>query len=915
MRKWITAAVGAAALILAGCQEMVPSKSQTPEAPGTLTSSVPAVALVTAPPTVDTEGDRDWFVVELEAGRTYVFYLEGDGTRSGTLQDPNLRGIYDATGTLLAGGRDDDGGDALHGRLTYAAARNGTYYVSAGGYSDTGTYTLSVADVTSVEPRQEQPTRQQESVDLPADTTTTGVVAVDGSATGTIGTAGDVDWFAVTLAADTTYVIDVDGSRGDRGTLDHPLLRGIYDATGAVVAPADSGGEWQWGPSRVLFSPRADGTYYLAASGVGESTGSYTLAVQSVEDIPADTSTTARVYVDNGTWGYVETPDDTDWFEVALEAGTSYRIDLQGLDFGLGELVDSKLISIRDSTGAVVANTEAGGGGRGQDARFDFEPDTSGTYYIEAASANGTTGYYVVSVAADDYAADTATTGIVTLQDGSGSVSGTIERAHDADWFKVTLERRTSYRIDLEGAATDAGTLHRTRLSIILPEDETYSGLTHFEGNAEGGNSRFQFTAQSDGPYYLAVRAGQDAAGTHTLSGTYTLSVRAQTESTDVPADASTTAEIAVGDGFQGAIDEEGDTDWIGIRLLAGTTYTLTLIGSQSIGSGKTLADPRIVSVRDDAGAVISGLAQNARQTYLASGQGIELTFTATRTGLHYIETGAGSGTGSYRLNVRTDDYAANTATAGAVTVGASVTGIVETGYERDWFAVTLEADTTYRFDLEGAAIAGTRALADPYLRGIYDSTGTRQAGTDDDDSGAGNNSRGTFTPTSSGTYYVSASGDGVRTGAYTLSVTSTSGDTGTGTNTGTGEQDDYGRDNPGSVSVGGAATGVIETTDDEDRFAVTLQAGRTYRMAAKGADTGDGTLGNPRLYLLHYEGELLFPGAQDDDSGSGRNASLTYTATADGTVYLVVNGGGGTYGSTGSYRVTVSDVTPAVQP
>ena len=734
MRNTIVLAVGAAALILAGCQEMVPSTDRTPETPDALTSSVPAVALITAPPTIDTEGDRDWFAVELESGRTYVFYLEGDGTQGGTLHDHYLGGIYDATGILLAGTRENDGGEARNSRLTYTAAQNGTHYVSASAYAGTGTYALSVADVTPGAQQQREPAQQQESDDLPADTTTTGVVATDGSTTSTIGTAGDVDWFAVTLAADTTYIIDVEGRRSGLGTLDHPLLSGIYDSTGAVVAPADRDGTLR--PGRVFFSPSADGTYYLATSGVGESTGSYTLTVTSVADIPANTTTTARVPVNNGRWGYIETPGDTDWFEVTLDAGTSYRIDLQGLDFGLGELVDTKLISIRDSNGAVVADTEADSGGRGQDARLDFVPDTSGRYYIEAGSANETTGYYVVSVAADDYAADSATTGVVTLQDGSGTVTGNIERAYDSDWFGVALERGTSYWIDLEGSTTGAGTLDETLLSIILPEDETYGGATNFAGNAEGGNSRFQFTARSDGPYYLAVRAWQGG------TGTYTLSVRALTEGTDVPADTTTTAEIAPGDGFQGTIGEEGDTDWIGIQLVTGTTYTFTLIGSQSIGSGKTLADPEIVSVRDDDGAVISGSAQNARLTYIASGQAVELTFTAARTGLHHIEIGSGSGTGSYRLDVRTDDYAANTATSGVVTDGTFVTGVIEVAYERDWFAATLEEGTTYQFDLEGDGGGGrASALTDPYLRGIYDSSGTRQAGTDDDDSGSGNNS------------------------------------------------------------------------------------------------------------------------------------------------------------------------------
>ena len=307
----------------------------------TTTSSVLAVdgAVSSA---IETEGDRDWFAVELEAGQAYVFNLEGTGTQSGTLRDPYLRGIYDATGTLLPGTSDDDSGEELDSRLTYTPAEKGVYYVSAGAYSGTGTYTLSVAHITSAEPEQEEPAQQQESDDLPADTTTTGVATVDGSVTGTIGTAGDRDWFAVTLASDTTYIIDVEGKRSGVGTLDHPLLRGIYDSTGAVVAPADSDGELR--PGRIFFSPSADGKYFLAASGVGESTGSYTLRVTAVVDIAADTTTTASVPVNNGRWGYIETPGDTDWFKVTLEAGTSYRIDLKGLDFGIGELVDTNAV-------------------------------------------------------------------------------------------------------------------------------------------------------------------------------------------------------------------------------------------------------------------------------------------------------------------------------------------------------------------------------------------------------------------------------------------------------------------------------------------------------------------------------------------------------------------------------------------
>ena len=51
--------------------------------------------------------DRDWFAVELEAGRTYLIDLEGSPTGAGTLWDPYLRGIHDADGDLIPGTTDN----------------------------------------------------------------------------------------------------------------------------------------------------------------------------------------------------------------------------------------------------------------------------------------------------------------------------------------------------------------------------------------------------------------------------------------------------------------------------------------------------------------------------------------------------------------------------------------------------------------------------------------------------------------------------------------------------------------------------------------------------------------------------------------------------------------------------------------
>ena len=49
------------------------------------------------------------------------------------------------------------------------------------------------------------------------------------------------------------------------------------------------------------------------------------------------------------------------------------------------------------------------------------------------------------------------------------------------------------------------------------------------------------------------------------------------------------------------------------------------------------------------------------------------------------------------------EDLPAGTITTGVVTVGGSATGNIGAGGDRDWFAVTLKADTRYRIDLEGS--------------------------------------------------------------------------------------------------------------------------------------------------------------------------------------------------------------------
>ena len=100
--------------------------------------------------------DRDWFAVELVAGRTYTIDLKGGDTDDGELIDPYLRGIHDADGKRIPDTKDDDGGVLRNSQLTFVATQSGTHYIAAGAHTTyQGTYTVEVTDNSPPEAQQQ----------------------------------------------------------------------------------------------------------------------------------------------------------------------------------------------------------------------------------------------------------------------------------------------------------------------------------------------------------------------------------------------------------------------------------------------------------------------------------------------------------------------------------------------------------------------------------------------------------------------------------------------------------------------------------------------------------------------------------------------------------------------------------------
>ena len=207
--------------------------------------------------------------------------------------------------------------------------------------------------------------------DLPADTTTTGVLIVDGN--GVTGrhtdnvtdrnldsngnrhhfihsdlyAAEDVDWYAVDLQANVLYQFDVKTG----GNLPVYRLK-IYDSAGnpvmvtvgtgmnerQVAVDNNFGVPSSWPDQRnaLPFQPDTAGRYYVsiaAPKGGIAPDRVYTLSVQS-DDYGDSTSTTAVVAVGGSIRTYIMRTEpnasststtDFDWVKVALQSGVTYR--------------------------------------------------------------------------------------------------------------------------------------------------------------------------------------------------------------------------------------------------------------------------------------------------------------------------------------------------------------------------------------------------------------------------------------------------------------------------------------------------------------------------------------------------------------------------------------------------------------
>ena len=774
--------------------------------------------------------DRDWFAVELVAGRTYTIDLKGGDTDDGELIDPYLRGIHNADGKRISDTKDDDGGVLRNSQLTFVATQSGTHYIAAGAHTTyEGTYTVEVTDNSP-------PEAQQQVVQEPP---AFGAQAYGFNlAENADGTAENAEGSTAWVALGAVSATDPEGAalsyslEGGNGS-------GLFEigAASGVLFYTGTGEDFEAGTGPFELTVRASAGAHSADTTV-------TVSVTDVQEAPAfgarayllglaenTDGSTARVLLGtvsatdpegaalsysleggngsglfeidaaSGELFYTGTGEDyeagTTSFELTVRASdgdlsaditvTVSVIDVaeapafarQGYAFDLTENADGSTSRVSlgtvlavDPEGAALSYSLEGGNGSGL---FEIDGASGELFYVGTGEdyEAGTAPFDLTVRASDgELSEDAAVTVTVTdvLETATqlvqqppafGAQGYAFELAENADGSANRVSLGTVSAMDPEGAA----------LSYSL-EGGNGSGL--FEIDAASGELFYTGAGEDyeagTGPFELTVRANDGDLFTDT---TVTVGV---TDVQEAPAFARQ------GYAFELAENTDGSTARVSLGTVSavdpeGAALGYSLEGSN--GSGRFEIDAASGELfYTGTGEDFESGATSFELTVRASDgtHAVDTTVTVSVTDMQEDPTVDPHVSESQESVSEPDgeDFSANTSTAGRIAVGDSVTGNIGSSGDRDWYAVELVAGVEYRIDLEGSE-TGVGTLADPLLRWLHDSGGAGIRGTRNDDGGQGDNARQEFTPTESGTYYISANGKGSGTGTYRLSVTQVS--------------------------------------------------------------------------------------------------------------------------------------------
>ena len=327
-----------------------------------------------------------------------------------------------------------------------------------------------------------------EAADTPGGITTTATLTPGSFVIDELETAGDSDWFRITLEAGETYTFT---TYLPPGGLSDSILT-LRDANGAVIDQNDDAifGELLY--SEITFTATTSGTYYLDVTGFGDAAGQYVISSsRPVDDaVAGDNSTSANLTLGAAaTAGTLDLTGDHDWYAVTLVAGQVYEFITSST--GGGNDVDTTL-TLRTAGGEVLAYNDDS---TGTYSRIRFTADTSGTFYLDVGGwADGEQGDYQVTFDVAPPLQELTPEGIAAQL-----LYGTNGGPADLRRFNVT--EGDTLDINLTSLNADGQFLARAALQL-------WSDVTGILFNEVSGSADITFQDTEDGAFASSSRSG-----------------------------------------------------------------------------------------------------------------------------------------------------------------------------------------------------------------------------------------------------------------------------------------------------------------------------------------------------------------------------------------------------------------------
>lgn len=579
--------------------------------------------------------------------------------------------------------------------------------------------------------------------------------------------------------------------------------------------------------------------------------------------------------------GQFDQPDDLDFFRIDLVAGQRYVFSATRSGG-----TASGVLTLFDPVGDFVAqDLDAQGSGT---TSFAFTAASTGTYFLRHGGGSGAYAVQAVAVAQDDHADLPGQAQPLRITSGAGTtVSGTLDRDHDQDYFRVELTGGQRYLFEMQGASATPAIA--TQLKLF---DATGTELIADFGDTADPKAVMSFVPASTGVYYLLATNDEQASFGGVATGGYQL--RASAVAADDHGDLlSSATPLALSTTVAGQFDLAYDQDVFRVDLVAGQRYLLTLNNT-----GSTSLELSGLQVLDALGRtqLVGARVQNQHESQLA--------FVPETSGSYYLvasnniayslSPSASVGSFSVRASLAGDDDHADQSARGTALSSAIVNGRFDLPSDKDFFRVNLTAGERYVFELKGF---GTSTIEASALQ-LYDPAGVLQI-TSVGLAPRGDNSL-SFVAPSTGSYALLATnylfdvafGGGI-TGDYTVQMRGVA-------------RDDH-PDQPTAghtVQVGGNQLGEFDTATDQDVFLVRLNAGLRYLFELKGEGATPITAGV--LQLIGPDGSLL----GSDQVTALEGARFSYVATTTGDYALAAASGLGYTASDSGGLLNIGSIT-----